>query len=400
MRERNVAGRYSTLIKPLSTTRALALAGLVLAAQIASSAAPAAAAPAAKDGAKESASNQAIIALVNDEPITNYEVRQRALMLGGGDVGKRAQDNFKALIKNPKTTERLKAILNEVVKANEGKSRDEIIAIFEKRKKEFGANLQKQAVESARASIAPGSRKAAIEELIDEKIKLQEAKRLNTLVPDDEVNRVFAGIAERNKMTVEEFTRQIGGNADAMRTRIRAALSFNEVVRRRFGAQIVISSRDVDRVVAAGTATAVDDQVELDIRRIRIAIPAKLETGTVAKHLAEAEALRAKFAGCDGMGQLAASQPGAKFEVVGRQKPAAIAEPTRTMLLNAKDGEMLPPTVADGTVELWAVCGRSEVKAETQARDQAEGQLKQKEFELLAKRYLKDLRQDAHIEYR
>lgn len=51
-------------------------------------------------------------------------------------------------------------------------------------------------------------------------------------------------------------------------------------------------------------------------------------------------------------------------------------------------------------IDMFAVCGRDVVKAEEARRTQAEGELKQKEFDLLAKRHLKDLRQDAHIEYR
>ena len=61
---------------------------------------------------------------------------------------------------------------------------------------------------------------------------------------------------------------------------------------------------------------------------------------------------------------------------------------------------MLPPSVNDGAIELWVVCGRTVVKAVDDKRTQAEGELKQKEFELMAKRYIKDLREDAHIEYR
>jgi peptidyl-prolyl cis-trans isomerase SurA len=68
--------------------------------------------------------------------------------------------------------------------------------------------------------------------------------------------------------------------------------------------------------------------------------------------------------------------------------------------LNAHDNEMLPPTLGEGGVELWALCGRKQIKAEETKRETAENDLRQKEFEILAKKYLKDLRQDAHIEMR
>ncbi|MEQ1670344.1 MAG: hypothetical protein ABL893_05760, partial [Hyphomicrobium sp.] len=84
---------------------------------------------------------QAIVALVNDEPVTGFEIQQRAAMLSGGGLQAKAQENFKAILKNPRTTERLKAILAETIKANEGKSKDQIIAIFEGRKKQFAMDM-------------------------------------------------------------------------------------------------------------------------------------------------------------------------------------------------------------------------------------------------------------------
>lgn len=342
---------------------------------------------------------QSIVALVNDEPITGYEIQQRAAILGGGNINAKAQANFQALIKSPKTTERLKAILAETIKANEGKSKDEIIAIFDARKKAFGASLQKQAVDSARAEASPAVRKSAIEELIDEKLKLQEAKRQNVVIAEDEVTRIITGIMERNKLTEAEFARQLGGSLDPMKTRIRTTLSWNEVVRRRYGSQVAITTREVDKFVAANSAAA-EDQVELQVQRIRIALPAKIDQTVIAKRMQDAENIRVKFKDCKSSGSIATGVPGAKFEDLGKRRPSAIAEPTRSLLLTASDGEMLPPTVGDTGIELWMVCGRDVVKGEDQKRNQAEGELKQKEFEVLAKRALKDLRQDAHIEYR
>lgn len=346
-----------------------------------------------------SSSSRSIVALVNDEPITSYELQQRAAMLGGSDVQKKAQENFKALIKNPRTTDRLKAILNEIIKANPGKSRDEIIAIFEKRKKEFGISLQKQAVESARSSASPKSRQMALDELIDERLKAQEAKRQNVTVADDEVDRVIASIAERNKMTAEQFKKQVGPAYKIMANRIRSNLAFNEVIKRRYGAMISVTNRDVDSYVATASLSA-DGATELQLQRIRLAMPSKMDQAGVAQRLSDAEAVRAKFKGCASMAQIAESVAGAKFEDLGKRKAESVAEPTRSMLLNASDGEILPPTVGEGGVELWAVCGRSAVSAAIEQRSEAEGQLKQKQFELLSKRHLKDLRQDAHIEYR
>ncbi|HVZ05280.1 peptidylprolyl isomerase [Hyphomicrobium sp.] len=341
----------------------------------------------------------AITALVNDEPITGFEVDRRAMLLSGSNVQAQAKANFQAIVKNPKTTQRLKAILNQVVQANQGKSRDEIIAIFEKKKKAFGMSLQREAFESARKTALPAMKKKALEELIDEKLKLQEAKKQSVTIEDSEVTRVLKGIAQRNKMTLEQFTKQVGGSLEPMKNRVRAALSWNEVVRKRFGPLISVNTKDVDKLVASATGTG-DADVELDIQRVKILLPKKMEEHGVAQRIEEAEKIRSRFSDCKSTAAAATGVPGAKFERLGKKKSSTLPEPTRTLLLNASDGEMLPPTVGDGAVELYVVCGRDAVKTDVEKRTQAETELKQKEFEVMAQRYLKDLREDAHIEYR
>ncbi|MFA5958355.1 peptidylprolyl isomerase [Hyphomicrobium sp.] len=342
---------------------------------------------------------RSIAALVNDEPITGYEIDQRAMMLSGTNVQSQAKANFQAIIKNPKTSERLKQILQDTARTNQGKSRDEIIAIFERRKKEFGMSLQRQAFESARASTLPAMKKQALEELIDDRLKTQEAKRQTVTIEDAELDRVIKGIAERNKMTMDQFKQQIGGSLEPIKNRIRATLAWNEVVRKKFAPLINVTNRDVDKLVATSSISGEED-VELQLQRVRITMPAKIEEHGIAARIQDADKIRQKFTGCQSTSTAALGVAGARFEDLGKQRPSAIPEPTRTLVVNAANGEMLPPTVNDGAIELWVVCGREAIKASTDKRNQAEGELKQKEFELMAKRYLKDLREDAHIEYR
>jgi len=349
---------------------------------------------------RSSGASQSIVALVNDDPITGYEVLQRRrLMAMGKNINSQVQANFKRLIKDPKTTARLKAILDETVKANEGKSKDEIIKIFEGRKKAFGRSLQKQAIETARRSTMP-SQKAALKELINERLQLQEAKRINALASDADVNRVLAGMAKRNKVTPKDLAKNIakmGGNIDAMKERIRASMSWNNVIRRRFGHRIQAATRGLDVMIADVEG---GDGIELRIQRILLTMPIKLDQKQVAGRLRDAELLRAKFTDCKGTSSLATGVTGARFQNLGLRSPSSIPEPTRTLLLSAQDDEMLPPSVSESGVELWAVCGRKTIPAREKKRASAKDKLQQKEFEILSKRHLKDLRQDALIEYR
>jgi peptidyl-prolyl cis-trans isomerase SurA len=343
-----------------------------------------------------------IAVLVNDDPITGYEIEQRQRIMGlGANIGEKAQANFKRMLADPSTSERLKAILGEVIKANQDKTREQVIAIFEERKKQFALSLQKQAVESAKSSLMPTLKKGALDELIDERLKLQEAKRLNVVASDEDVSRIIKSLAEKNKMNEAQFGQHLAGmgaDIEGMRARFRAMLSWNDVVRRKFGHQIAITERDVDRIVSQGPAG--EDQVELTVQRLTLAIPEKINQKLIAARMAEAESVRSKYTGCKTMSSLAGAVTNGKFEELGARKPSSLTEPTRSLLVSAKDGDMLAPVVGPGGVELYAVCSRQVVKADESKRTAAQEELRGKEFELLAKRHLQNLRQDALIEYR
>lgn len=339
--------------------------------------------------------SQSIIALVNDEPITGFEVEERITLavMGTPELQKRLQSR----LKSPKINEQFKAFAIKRLQANPPKSENE--------QKERVKQLQAQFVETIRADVMkefrPVARKQALEELIEEHLKLQEAKRLNVVASNDDVDRILKGMAERNKMTLDEFTKYVtktGASVTAMRRRISASLSWSDVIRRKYGHQIATTTRNVDHLVPAAEGA---DGLELHLRRILIPVASDADQGRVAQRLSDGERLRAGFAGCSAMPAQASGLTGARFDDLGARKPSTIPEPTRSLLLSAADNEMLPPSIGEGGVELWAVCGRRAVKAEQQQkRETAENDLRQKEFEILSKKHLKDLRQDAHIEFR
>ena len=222
--------------------------------------------------------------------------------------------------------------MQEVIDSNQGKSPDQLRAIFEERKKQFSMNLEQQAIEGARSGLVPQMRKGAQEELIEERLKLQEAKKNGIEVTDDEVRRILKGLAEHNKMTEEQFVQHLKGlgvDATTLKERFRAMIGWREVVRRRFSAQISVTQREIDRAVSA-SGEAGDDGVELHVQKITLSMPTAADQASMAKRFAEAEALRRKFGGCKTMAGLAKDAAGAKFEDLKYIKPSSITEPTRS----------------------------------------------------------------------
>ena len=335
---------------------------------------------------------QSIVALINDEPITGYEIDERVTLslLGSPELQQRMQ----AKLKSGNVNDQFKAFALKRLQADPPKTQAEQQARVKQLQAQFVESLKSQVM----AEFKPTARQHALDELIEERLKMQEATRLNVVAEKDDVDRIVNGMAERNKMTPAQFAEHIskmGANIAGMRQRIKVSLSWADVIRRLYGHQIAVTSRDIDRFVA--TAEGQDD-VELRVHRILLAVPP--DQKQIAKRLSDAEAVRAKFDNCKSTSTLAGSVSGARFDDLGDRRPGTIPEPTRSLLLAAHDNEMLPPTIGEGGVELWAVCSRKIIKAEDAKRQTAESELRQKEFEVLSKKHLKDLRQDAHIEFR
>jgi peptidyl-prolyl cis-trans isomerase SurA len=353
--------------------------------------------------AASKAGGQSIVALVNDEPVTAYEIEQRARFLSlSSNIGDKVKENFKRLAEQESTNQQLRAIMQQVIDSNKGKAPDQLRAIFEEKKKQFSMNLERQAIESARSGLVPQMRKGAQEELIEERLKLQEAKKNGIEVSDEEVRRVFKGLADNNKMTEEQFVQHLKGlgvDASTLKERFRAMIGWREVIRRRFSALVSVTQREIDRAVSA-SGDGGDDGVELHVQKMTLSLPTASDQAQMAKRFAEAEALRRKFGGCKSMAGLAREAPGVKFDDMKFIKPSSISEPTRSLLLSAKDGDMLPPSATPGAIDLLAVCARRTVKGDEKQREKVQEDLRAKEFEMLAKRHLRDIRQDAHIEFR
>ncbi len=309
----------------------------------------------------------------------------------------KAEARWKAIVKDPKTNERFQQMLREKNVQTKEQARD----LQTQYVKQLQGNMVEQLKREARSGAVAGNKTKAQDELIDEKLKLQAAKKLNVVASKEDVSTFIRSIAERNKMNEDQFAKHMKGmgvDIATMRSRFQAEISWREVIRRRFGSQISVTGRDVDKIVANSIGGA--DDVELSLQRIALFITAKADQAAIGKRLGEAQTLAGQFTDCASLKALSTKTGGTRFEDLGFRKPADIPEPTRTMLLNAQDGSILPPVVSDQAVELWAVCGRKVVTANDQKRETAENELRQKEFELLAKKHLKDLRQDAAIEYR
>jgi peptidyl-prolyl cis-trans isomerase SurA len=347
---------------------------------------------------------QSILLLVNDDPVTGFELEERARLNSlQANINERASAEMQRLIKSEDTNLRWRKIVEETVQQNQGKTREQILAILEQRKSGFAQSLRDRAVATAKAGAmaAPEVRTSALNELIEERVKLQEAKRLNIVIDDKDVDGVIKSIADRNKVTVQQFAAQIkamGSDISVMRQRFQATLAWNEVVRRKFNQQVTVSSQDVERYVSQGSKG--EDHVELQISRVIIPLTSKVDQASMAQRMDQGEALRREFKSCKTLAPLIAKVPGARLEELPARLSSELPDPQRTLLLNAEVGEMLPPLPGPNGLDLFAVCARTVKTAKEAMRTEALSDLRQQDFERRARGALRELTETAHYDCR
>ncbi len=253
----------------------------------------------------------------------------------------------------------------------------------------------------------PELKKKATDQLIDERLQMQQGKKLDVVPDEDDVTKILTEMAKSNNLTPEGLTNalaQMGINIKTLKDRLRAQLMWRDAVRRKFRHDVQIGDADVDKALSgtagAGEGSAAAAGTALQLRQVKFEVPTNADQKTIAQILSAAEALRARFNSCGNVADLAKGVKGASVNALADEVPTAISQPARMLVMNAKVGQMTPPTLSASAIELYAVCGKHSVRGDPKQREEVEQKLVQQEMSIRAERFLRDVRQDAFIEYR
>jgi peptidyl-prolyl cis-trans isomerase SurA len=246
----------------------------------------------------------------------------------------------------------------------------------------------------------------AIDQLIEERLMLQEAKRRNVNVTDEEVEAEFANRARAAQLTAEQFTmafRQAGIDLGTFKDFLRANMAWQEVVRARFRATVEISDQDVAQALSKRgdvPEEAQETAVEYRLQQIIFVVPKGAEAGVEAQRTKQANEFRAAFAGCDQSLQQAAGMAGVVVKPQIRREAAQLAATLKESLAKLEVGGVTEPQKVPEGIQIVALCAKNEIAGQTQAAVEARADITNERGALLARRYLRDLRSDAVIEYR
>ena len=383
---------------------------------------------------------QAISAIVNDEVISRYDVQQRVQLIVSTSGIKPTQENIK--------------------------------------------RLETQALRS----------------LVNEKIQLQEAIKLDVPSSDDEVNLMLERIANGNQMSGQEILQQInsqGVRAETLLNQIKAELLWNKIVRGRYGSYInvnedevsivydrtmesigkdqydiseifigyeneqeqqeanILANKLVEQLRSGAAFTAVAQQFsqtassgqggyigwvtegQLDneiidslkeLKKDEISNPISTVAGLYVIKLndktkaggknplrnqydlvsvifeinqkKESENFSKDFVSCKRIDQLTDKYNEKEVNYIGKRILSDLPEDLHNELLNKEAGDTLNPRIIGENINIILICDRKDDIGIQVSRETIEENIYAQKIGMMSRRYLRDLRRDAVIEYR
>jgi peptidyl-prolyl cis-trans isomerase SurA len=246
------------------------------------------------------------------------------------------------------------------------------------------------------------SRQDVLNELIDEKLKIKEAKRWGIEIPDSEVDSTYASMGSRMRLTAEQLTQSLaksGVSSNTLKTRIKADLAWQALVRGRYRESLQLSDTDVNKALETKKVEETD-AVSYDyiMRPILLLVPPGSSEATFEGRKKEAEALRGRFKSCqEGLDLARGTRDIAVRDQVVRSS-SDLSPELRKLLDGVPIGQLTPPEVTRLGVEMFALCAKQESKSDTPGKRQARESVYAEKFQQTSKRYLDQLRRAAMIE--
>jgi peptidyl-prolyl cis-trans isomerase SurA len=249
------------------------------------------------------------------------------------------------------------------------------------------------------------SRQEVINDLIDEKVKIKEAKKYGVDPSASDIDQAYGQMASRMHISTDQLTKTLeaqGVRPDTLKARIRADMVWTSLVRGRYKERLQVGEKDVAAAVKAegGDGAQQADAFEYRMQPVVLVVPKGAPPGAIEGRHKEAEMLRSRVQSCDEANSLFKSMPNAAIREAVVKTSADIPAVLRKVLDDTPIGHLTPPEVTKQGVEMVVLCGRKPTTIDTPKRKEIRDKMYAQKYEATSKAYLQEIRKEAMIEYR
>jgi peptidyl-prolyl cis-trans isomerase SurA len=251
----------------------------------------------------------------------------------------------------------------------------------------------------------PPTRQQVLDELIDEKVKLKEAKKFGVDPTTSDVDEAYKGMSTRMRITPDQLSKSLesqGIRPDTLKERIKTDMVWSSLVRGRFKESLQVGEKEVAAAVpaAGGDDKQSNESFEYKMQPIVLIVPRGASPAAIELRRKEAETLRARVQTCDEANAYFKSMQNAAIREIVTKTSADIPASIREGLDKTPIGHLTAPEETKQGIEMVALCGRKPTTIDTPQKKEIRDKMFAEKYQAKSNAYLQEVRKAAMIEYR
>jgi peptidyl-prolyl cis-trans isomerase SurA len=243
----------------------------------------------------------------------------------------------------------------------------------------------------------------AAQEMIDQTLRMAEAKRLGIRISDAQVEAAYQRFASSNKMQLSQLDgvmEKSGVSKGHFKEFIRAQMAWNQALSARYrsgdGTGVVSEQDLVRKMLEKGGAKP--SATEYMLQQVIFVVPAAERSATLAKRKREADAMRARFNGCSTTHEFAKGLIDVTVRDLGRVLAPQLPQDWAEQIKATKVGGATVTRETERGVEFIGICSSREVSDDKVAQMVFQGENSgDKNADELSKKYVDELKAKARI---
>lgn len=248
------------------------------------------------------------------------------------------------------------------------------------------------------------SRQEIINTLIDDRLKIFIAKRYGLEVDSGEIDQAVQSMARRTGATpaqLEQSLAHSGISINTLKAKVRADLTWSQLVRGRYGASLQVGEADINSALLSRGIDAKDTVGYVyTLYPITVVVPRGAGNTVIDAKRRTAENLRSRFQNCtEGLRLARALRDVAVREPISRST-ADLSPQLRETLGSLEVGKMTAVEVTPQGLQMFALCDKKQSTTESSVKREVRDEIFSKRFEERGKKFLEEVRRSAMIEYR
>ena len=248
------------------------------------------------------------------------------------------------------------------------------------------------------------ARQDVINELIDDKVKIKEAKKFGVDPSSSDVDQAYGEMASRMRISADQLSATLehqGIRPETLKARVKADLVWGSLVRGRYKERLQVGESDVEQKVRAEGGDTQDqgEAYEYRLQPVVLIVPHGSAPAMMEARQKEAETLRARVQTCEEASNYFKSMQSAAIRDPVIKTSADIPPVLRKVLDDTPVGHLTPPEITKQGVEMVALCGKKPTKIDSPKRKEVREKIYAQKYQTTSDNYLKEVRKGAMIEY-